>query len=207
MTPKRTISLGRAENRPGEFEKQLGKALRPALEKAMKLAARQSLPVLIARTLDAPPASDSPRSKVGAYATGKMAQGWVVDYASGKKGGAWSLEASIYNKELYMPFQNDGVKALGAAMKPARTIRVMKKTKNRMALQQMIELWIIQRGIVSIYGDSVPKLAQRIIRAMYRRKPWTLKPRTIIERARARTRQIFDLRVRDAFLKAAENIP
>lgn len=207
MTPKRSISLGRAANRPGEYEKQLGKSLRTVLEKALKTAARQSIPVLIARTLDAPPASDSPRSKIGAYASGKMAQGWVVDYAYGKKGGSWSLEATIYNKELYMPFQNDGVKALGAAMRPRRTVRVMKKAKNRMALQQMIELWIIQRGIVSIYGESVPKLATRIIRAMYRRKPWTLKPRTMIERASARTRQIFDLRVRDAFLKAAEDIP
>jgi len=186
---RRTVTLGAAGNMAGRAEQQLGRGLRQVLVSAMRTAARQAKPVLIARTLDAPPASESRNSPPGAYATGKLAKSWEIDAEiSRTTASGWELGATVYNTQLYAPFQNNGVRANQTLM-------------GLMALQ-MIELWIVQRGIQSMFNESLPRLAKRIVFAMNRRETWRLRPRTIIERAQMRVREIFAAQIKQAIGRA-----
>lgn len=186
---RRQITLGAAGNAAGRAEQALGRALRPSIVASMRTAARLSRPVLIARTLDAPPASDSPRSKVGAYASGELARSWEIDpEISRSRGAGWELIATVFNRQLYAPYQNNGVRA----------------NTPRMGLLaiQMIERWIMLRGIVSLFNEPLPRLARRIVAAMNGRDTWRIKPRTIIERAQSRVREIFTQQIRNGIARA-----
>lgn len=186
---RRQITLGVAGNAAGRAEQALGRQLRPAIVASMRTAARLAKPVLIARTLDAPPASDSPRSKPGAYASGELARSWEIDpEISHTRGTGWVLTATVYNTQLYAAFQNDGVKA--------------NMPKMGLLAMQMIERWIVQRGIVSLFNEPLPRLAKRIVGAMNGRDTWRIKPRTMIERAQGRVREIFTTQIRNGIARA-----
>jgi hypothetical protein len=186
---RRQITLGAAGNAAGRAEQALGRQLRPAIVASMRTAARLAKPVLIARTLDAPPASDSPRSKPGAYASGELARSWEIDpEISHTRGAGWVLTATVYNTQLYAAFQNDGVKA--------------NMPKMGLLAMQMIERWIVQRGIVSLFNEPLPRLAKRIVGAMNGRDTWRIKPRKMIERAQSRVREIFTTQIRNGIARA-----
>lgn len=188
---RRQITLGAAGNAAGRAEQALGRQLRPAIVASMRTAARLAKPVLIARTLDAPPASDSPRSRPGAYATGTLAKSWEIDPEISRTGAnGWELTATVFNRQLYAPYQNNGVRANTALM-------------GVMAIQ-MIERWIMDRGIVSMFDEPLPRLARRIVFAMNRRENWRLRPRKIIERAQARVREIFVAQIRQGIARATQ---
>lgn len=190
MSVRRDISLGRAGNLAGSFEKQLGRSLRPTLVKAMKLAGKQSITVLVGRTRLAPKAyADSPLSRTDVYASGKLMASWDVDHEISHKGGSWELSATVFNHQLHTVFQDAGVAAKSARMGPLAV--------------SMIERWIAQRGIVSLLGESPRRLAKRIVMAMNRRKLWRIEPRTMIARSVVRVREIFYARIKEALTKAA----
>jgi len=177
-------------NRLGKLEAMLSRRLRDDARKAMEKAARQIIPVLIARTLDAPPASDSPRSVPGAYASQKMAQGWRTRPLPSV------LKYEIYNEQPYAPYQNFGV--------------LTNTAKIPMSAVDNFVVWMGQRGIVVLDERGAPmeitKGAKRIILAMNRRTKWRIKPRRIVERARNRASTIFKDRLRDAMERAIREV-
>ena len=190
MSVRRNITLGTAGNLAGRYEAQLGRNLRPTLVRAMKLAGKQSIAVLVGRTRLAPKAyADSPMSRTDVYASGKLMASWDVDYEIGRSAGNWELSANVFNHQLHTVFQDAGVAAKSARMGPLAT--------------SMIERWIAQRGIVSLLGESPKRLAKRIVMAMNRRKLWRIEPRTMIARSVVRIREIFYARIKEALTKAA----
>lgn len=188
----------------GYAEKRMGKELKKQLAKAMKTAARQCVPVLVARTMDAPPASDSARSKAGAYAYGRLVKGWNID-ASEK-----DLLTTIYNTEDYAQFVEEGVKAKprGAAGKLLGAIKRLRggrssSTKSVGSVLTNLELWVNVK--LGLSGPPARRMAKRIWFAMRRRSGMMLKPRRIVRRATERIREIHQKRLAEALYKAAKD--
>lgn len=167
----------------GKLEKAYAKTIKDEVMKAMKTAARQCIPVLSARTMDAPFASDSPHNpaKGGAYATGALLAGWEIapSYAD--------MSVSIYNDVRHAGWVEMGVrgskKMLGAAAYPN------------------IEKWIQAKNINFTYKGkqiTTARMAIIIAKAINKRQGWRFKPRRIANRARPRVLEIFKARMREA---------
>lgn len=170
----------------GSIEKALAKGFRNSVLKAMKIAARQSIPVLSARVWDAPPASDSPLSVGPAHAFGTFLAGWEVDVNQA------DLTVSVYNKAVHAGWVEKGVRASKAKM-------------GKFAVSN-IQLWIERKGIKFSRKNGQPlsslRMAWIIVAAMNARTGWRLKPRRVAMRARPRIAEIFTARMREAVLKA-----
>jgi len=171
----------------GRFEMALAQGFRKSIAKAMKVAARQCIPVLASRTWDAPPASDSPYS-VGTYphVTGTFVMGWEVDFNRD------DLSVHLYNNVPYAGVINSGVR-------PAK-LRIGRTAIDR------IEEWIKARKIQ--FNDSkgrplTPRqMTWAITQAMKKRKVWALKPRTITQRSALRVAEIFKARMLEYMARA-----
>lgn len=189
----------------GEFEKTLAKAFRPAAQKAMNSARHQMLMSLRLRTSSAVQASDSPLSRPGAVAFGKLINGWNVDLAlqsSSLKGRALGA-LEVYNTEDYAKYVEDGVKSGTGGISYDPTSPGF----------QAIEAWVNKRIGVGNSVSSITKapkvrrdrmmtqqktaaqtLTLKIIKAMNRRKMsggWKLKPRNILGGAKEKLNGIF----------------
>lgn len=187
MTARFEIELKDA----GKIERYMAKVWKQRFNKALEAAARKSRPVLWARQADAPPASDSPRSRPNANDTGAMAKSWEVITDPG------SLSVMIYNQRPYAGYVEEGV--------PATATRI-----GRLG-QQLIESWLLRKGIIIYRGMrqlSSAEAAKTIVFAMHMRDPWRLKPREIAKRAAPRVQQIFEaelIRARDKLIEEAKN--
>lgn len=176
----------------GKKEMALGRKLRQTIANALKVAARQSIPVLIARQKDAPPASDSPRAKPPAIASGAMVADWGIDYDSSPK----ALSVSIYNSRTYARFVEEGTKASPG------------KRMGRAGVD-MIQKWMSERGIVlqGPGGKQMPanKAALIIANAIMSRnvEGYRNRPRRIVERAIPRIQEICSKRLDEALTKLA----
>lgn len=170
----------------GMFEKAMAKGLRNSIEKAMKTAARQCIPVLSARVADAPPASDSPHSKPGAIAFGTFLAGWEVDW------NAQNLTVDVYNKAVHAGWVDKGVRA--------------SKAKLGKTAVGNIEKWLIKKGIQFNDRNGKPLSSRRmawiIVASINSRKGWRFKARKVGMRARDRIAEIFKARMREALTRA-----
>lgn len=194
----------------GEFEKTLAKAFKPAAQKAMNSARHQMLMSLRLRTSSAAQASDSPLSRPGAVAFGKLINGWNVDLAlqsSSLKGRALGA-LEVYNTEDYAKYVEDGVKSGTGGISYDPTSPGF----------QAIEAWVNKRigvgnyeskedrraitkapknrreGMMKQRQSAAQALTLKIIRAMNRRKMsggWKLKPRNILGGAKEKLNGIF----------------
>lgn len=178
MTTRVKVPLKNA----GRIEAKIAANLKAAVERGMKTAARQSIPVLSARTADATPASDSPHSKPGAIATGAYLGGWEVEW------GASPLFVSLVNKTAWAKYVDKGVSAKGKLM----GVRAAKKLAD----------WVEVRGIQFNDRSGRPlssrQMAWAILTAMNRRAKWRLKPRNVGVKAKPRVAEIFRNRIRES---------
>lgn len=170
----------------GTIEKAMAKGLKNSIEKAMKTAARQCIPVLSARVADAPPASDSPHSKPGAIAFGTFLAGWEIDW------NADDLSVAVYNKAVHAGWVEKGVRA--------------SKAKLGKTAVGNIEKWLIKKGIQFNDRNGKPLSSRRmawvIVASINQRKGWRFNPRKVGIRARDRIAEIFKARMREALVRA-----
>jgi len=170
----------------GMIEKAMARGLKNSIERAMKTAARQCIPVLSARVADAPPASDSPHSKPGAIAFGTFLAGWEIDWS------ADDLSIAVYNKAVHAGWVDKGVRA--------------SKAKLGKTAVGNIEKWLIKKGIQFNDRNGKPLSSRRmawiIVASINYRKDWRFKPRRVGLRARDRIAEIFKARMREALARA-----
>lgn len=172
----------------GAAEKALGKKLiRVHVNKALERAARQSTPVLAARTWDAPPAKPGGSVK-GAHASGALVKAWEIlpDRPS--------MSISIINKKIYSPYVEMGV----LASKP-------KIFMDKLTLD-LFAKWIRDRAIVPRrLGMSESKFARMIIWSINKRTGIRFMPRAVIQRSKDRIVQIFNRNLAEEMARALSN--
>lgn len=172
----------------GAAEKALGKKLiRVHVNKALERAARQSTPVLAARTWDAPPAKPGGSVK-GAHASGALVKAWEIlpDRPS--------MSISIINKKIYSPYVEMGV----LASKP-------KIPMDKLTLD-LFAKWIRDRAIVPRrLGMSESKFARMIIWSINKRTGIRFMPRAVIQRSKDRIVQIFNRNLAEEMARALSN--
>lgn len=171
----------------GKIEKVLAKNLSTAMIKAMRLAGTQSIPVLRARTLDAPPASAN--GKVGANDTGKLLKGWEIDFSQKE------ATVTVYNTQLHAAPAEEGVKASSGKIGAVG--------------RDQIQGWMMRKGIKisnpNGNGFLSDKAAARFLTiAINRRKHMRFLKRKIVARAMNRIKGIFMARIMEARLRLAE---
>lgn len=192
--------------RLGLAERNMSRQLRKEVGKAMKTAARQCVPVLVARTMDAPPASAN--GKAGAYAYGRLVKGWNIDTSEK------DLLTTIFNTEDYAQFVEDGVKAkpMGTARRLTAAARsVMRRLIGRAGTKPKavgsfltnLELWVNVK--MGLSGPPARRMAKRIMFAMKRRTGMMLLPRHIVRRAYPRIVEIHGKRLAEALYRAARD--
>lgn len=163
----------------GKIEKRLAQMWRGEMSKAMRKAASMCKPVLIARTVDAPPAyPDSPNSRPGAIDQGHIIKNWEFLFDPG------SLKVMIFNKTDHAGYAEAGVTTGSRKIGPLG--------------RDLIESWIIRKGIVitdktTSTALSSERAAKLIVFAINRREgKWRFHPRTMVLRSIPRIQEIFN---------------
>lgn len=177
----------------GKKEMALGRKLRQTIASALKTAARQSIAVLVARQKDAPPASDSPRARPPAVASGAMIADWGIDFDSNPR----ALSISIFNSRTYARYVEEGAKAATNGISRAGV--------------DMIQRWMAQRGITITHGGKqlpANKAAIIIANAITIRNMdgFRNRPRKITERATPRILEICNRRLEEGLERLAREM-
>lgn len=165
-------------NDVGKIERRVAKIWKAEMAKAMRKAASMAKPVLIANTLNAPPASDSTLSTRGAVDQGKIIKNWEFLMDPG------SLTIMIFNKAEHAGPVEAGVPTNARKIGPLG--------------QDLIESWMLRKGIVindqkSGMPISSKKAAKMLVFAINRRAgQWRFNPRTMVQRSGERIQEIFD---------------
>lgn len=168
----------RLDARAGDPIMAHARGLKTAVMKALQLAAKRVIPVLISRTFDAPKASDNGRE--GAVASEALIKSWTVDVNPA------GLSIVIRNVQKYAPAVNNGV----------RTGHAKIATNDPAVIQRFVS-WMFNRGIMvtSKNGRRImsPERGARIIIGAInaRQGYWRFRPRTITTRAFPRVQEIF----------------
>ena len=173
-----TIRINIHMNDVGKIERRVAKIWKAEMAKAMRKAASMCKPILMANTANAPPASDSPRSTIGAVDQGGIIKNWefLMDHGS--------LTVMIFNKTEHSGYAEEGVPANARKIGPLG--------------QDLIESWMLRKGIViSDQKSGIPlsskKAAKLLVFAINRREgQWRFKPRTMVKRSGERIQEIFD---------------
>lgn len=173
----------------GMIEKSLAKHIKVAANKGLKVAARQSIAVLVARTVDAPPAApeSSPFRKPGADDQHSVRGGWEIDPEPR------NMQLVIFNRALHAKYVEQGVKGNTGKLGPLA--------------RDLIEQWVQRKGIVIVYQGRTltsKQAARQITRAINKRTGWRFKPRKIVERSQVRIREIFKKQLDTHMEKAVE---
>lgn len=164
-------------NELGNYEAALGKAFKPAVSKALKKAARNTVDLYKYGTRNAPPAS--PNGSTGAVASGRFLRSWKVQPTSDQ------YTVHVFNEADHAYNVEEGRKA-GSAMPPVSEIAawVLKKglgkkqgrdkrgrfmSKNVRAIAFLIARAIARRGlkgrhIVKTYENSARTRANQLLR-------------------------------------------
>lgn len=163
----------------GKIERRLAQMWRGEMSKAMRKAASMCKPVLIARTVDAPPAyPESPRSRPGAIDQGKIIKNWEFLFDPG------SLSVMIFNKTDHAGYAEAGVPANSRKIGPLG--------------RDLIESWMMRKGIIITdqktgIALSSKKAAKLLVFSINRRdKQWRFHPRTMVLRSIPRIQEIFN---------------
>ncbi len=183
-----TIRINVHMNDVGKIERRIAKIWKGEMAKAMRRAATMCKPVLIANTLNAPPAyPDSPRSTRGAVDQGNIIKNWEFLMDPG------SLTVMIFNKAEHAGYAEAGVPANARKIGPLG--------------RDLIESWMLRKGIVindkkTGLALSSKKAAKLLVFAINRRdKQWRFHPRTMVQRSGYRIQEIFDREIANQMVR------
>ena len=155
---------------------------RQEMGKAMRKAASMCKPVLIARTVDAPPAKPGAIAPKGAIDQRAIIDGWEFIFTPG------SLEVMIYNRADHGAYADQGV--------PSTSGKI-----GGPVAQSLFESWMIRKGIqisenkgngrvVIMSNKRAAKFL--IFKINSRAGAWRFQPRKFVERSQARIQEIFN---------------
>lgn len=179
MTIRINIDLANA----GRIERKMAQIWRQEMGKAMRKAASMCKPVLIARTVDAPPAAPPPSAygQPGAIDTRKIIDNWEFLFTPG------DCEVMIFNRAEHAGYAEDGVKSS------------MGKIGGSVAVG-LFESWLIRKGIQiterrgsqTVVMPNARAARFLIFKINQRSGEWRFQPRKFVGRAAARIQEIFN---------------
>lgn len=183
MTIRVNIDLAHA----GKIERKLAKIWRQEMGKAMRKAASMCKPVLIARTVDAPPAAPPPSTygQPGAIDTRKIIDSWEFLFTPG------DCEVMIFNRAEHAGYAEDGVKSS------------MGKIGGPVAVG-LFESWLVRKGIQinerrgnqTVVMPNARAARFLIFKINQRSGEWRFQPRKIVARSAMRIRELFNREIR-----------
>ena len=183
MTIRINIDLANA----GRIERRLAATWRQAMGRAMRKAASMAKPVLIARTVDAPPAAPPPSAygRPGAIDTRKIIDNWEFLFTPG------DCEVMIFNRAEHAGYAEDGVKSS------------MGKIGGPVAVG-LFESWLVRKGIQinerrgnqTVVMPNARAARFLIFKINQRSGEWRFQPRKIVARSAVRIRELFDREIR-----------
>lgn len=183
MTIRINVDLADA----GEIERRLAATWRQAMGRAMRKAASMAKPVLIARTVDAPPAAPPPSAygQPGAIDTRKIIDNWEFLFTPG------DCEVMIFNRADHAGYAEDGVKSS------------MGKIGGPVAVG-LFESWLVRKGIQinerrgnqTVVMPNARAARFLIFKINQRSGEWRFQPRKIVARDAARIRELFNREIR-----------
>lgn len=182
----------RLDARAGDPIMAHARGLKAAVMKSMQLAAKRVIPVLIARTNDAPPANPK-GGPIGAYASGALARSWTVEVNPA------GLSIVIRNSQNYSAAVDNGVKTKSARINASDP-----------AVIQRFVSWMASRGIQVMTPNGKRLLspeqgARKLIWGINKRQgTWRFMPRKIAIRAFPRIQDIFTKLIVEARQKHLE---
>lgn len=174
----------------GKIERKMAQIWRQEMGKAMRKAASMCKPVLIARTVDAPPAKPGASAPLGAVDQRKILDGWEFIFTPG------DLNIMIFNKAYHAGFADAGV--------PTTATKI--GGKNLVALG-LFQAWMQRKGIkisekrrngATVVMPSARAARFLIYKINQRQGEWRFAPRGFIDHknkrgvsARERIAEIF----------------
>lgn len=183
MTIRINIDLADA----GRIERRLAATWRQAMGRAMRKAASMAKPVLIARTVDAPPAAPPPSAygQPGAIDTRRIIDNWEFLFTPG------DCEVMIFNRAEHAGYAEDGVKSS------------MGKIGGPVAVG-LFESWLVRKGIQinerrgnqTVVMPNARAARFLIFKINQRSGEWRFQPRKIVARSAARIRELFNREIR-----------
>lgn len=183
MTIRINIDLADA----GRIERRLAATWRQAMGRAMRKAASMAKPVLIARTVDAPPAAPPPSAygQPGAIDTRKIIDNWEFLFTPG------DCEVMIFNRAEHAGYAEDGVKSS------------MGKIGGPVAVG-LFESWLVRKGIQinerrgnqTVVMPNARAARFLIFKINQRSGEWRFQPRKIVARSAMRIRELFNREIR-----------
>lgn len=183
MTIRINIDLADA----GRIERRLAATWRQAMGRAMRKAASMAKPVLIARTVDAPPAAPPPSAygQPGAIDTRKIIDNWEFLFTPG------DCEVMIFNRADHAGYAEDGVKSS------------MGKIGGPVAVG-LFESWLVRKGIQinerrgnqTVVMPNARAARFLIFKINQRSGEWRFQPRKIVARSAMRIRELFNREIR-----------
>lgn len=183
MTIRINVDLADA----GRIERRLAATWRQAMGRAVRKAASMAKPVLIARTVDAPPAAPPPSAygQPGAIDTRKIIDNWEFLFTPG------DCEVMIFNRAEHAGYAEDGVKSS------------MGKIGGPVAVG-LFESWLVRKGIQinerrgnqTVVMPNARAARFLIFKINQRAGEWRFQPRKIVARSAVRIRGLFDREIR-----------
>lgn len=183
MTIRINVDLANA----GRIERRLAATWRQAMGRAMRKAASMAKPVLIARTVDAPPAAPppSPCGHPGAIDTREIIDNWEFLFTPG------DCEVMVFNRSEHAGYNEDGVKSS------------MGKIRGPVAVG-LFESWLVRKGIQiperrgarTVIMPNARAARFLIFKINRRSGEWRFQPRKIVARSAGRIKELFDREIR-----------
>jgi hypothetical protein len=165
----------------GKIERKMAQIWRQEMGKAMRKAASMCKPVLIARTVDAPPAKPGAVAPQGAIDQRKIIDNWEFIFTSG------DLDLMIFNKADHAGYADAGV------------LRSVGKIGGPVA-RDLIASWMLRKGIqiAEKRGNATKVMPSAraarflIFKINQRKTHWRFTPRAFVKRAAPRIKEIFN---------------